>query len=330
MKNFILKYIKRKVLFYWILRVCVISVFLVIGILAYFILFPSIIYINSIDIPRFLVKTNAGEYELLNISTCPIIEINEEKSLINVQKSVNSKQLDFIKQFVSSGGEWMPKHCIPQHHTAIIVCYRNRTEQLQTFLYHMHSFLQKQNIHYQIYIIEQTFDAEFNRGKLFNVGYREATMRSLAGCFIFHDVDLMPENINNIYGCTGCPRHMSTSINVFNYKLPYHTIFGGAIAMTRKQFHDINGFSNVFYGWGGEDDDLFNRVYYRGYKVCRYPSFISRYTMLTHEKEIPSENRMKYLRNGPKRFYTDGVDSVTYNLIKYEQLPLYTRILVNV
>lgn len=328
--KYILIYFKRKVLFHWFLRICVISVFLAIGVFTYFTLFPTIIYIELNDIPNYLVKTSAGEYELLNMTSCPIAQINDDTTLINVQKTVSNEQLDFIKQFVSSGGEWMPKHCVPQHHTAIVVCYRNRTEQLQTFLYHMHSFLQKQNIHYQIFVIEQTFDTEFNRGKLFNVGYREITMRTLAGCFIFHDVDLMPENINNIYGCTSYPRHMSTSIDIFNYKLPYYSIFGGAIAMTREQFHDINGFSNVFYGWGGEDDDMFNRVYYGGYRVCRYQSYISRYTMLTHSKEIPNENRMSYLRNGPKRFKTDGQNSVTYNLIKYEQLPLYTRILVNV
>lgn len=309
-----------------------ISVFcLVIGVVVYIILVPSISYIKTSDIPKYLVKTSAGEYNLLNISACPIAQINEKISLINVVKTLSSEQLDVIKQSdVSSGGEWMPKDCIPQHHTAIIVCYRNRPEQLQIFLYHMHSFLQKQNMHYQIYIIEQTFNTEFNRGKLFNVGYREVTRRTLAGCFIFHDVDLMPENINNIYGCTNCPRHMSSSIDIFNYDLPYQTIFGGAIAMTRKQYHDINGFSNVFYGWGGEDDDMFNRVYNGGYKVCRYQPYVSRYTMLTHNKETPNENRMKQLRNGSKRFKTDGVNSVAYNLIKYEKLPLYTRILVNV
>lgn len=323
-------YMKRKVLLYWILRICLISLILVIGIIAYIILFPTIINICSNDIANYLVKTSADEYKLIGKSSCSIAEINYEKKLINVQKMVSDKQLDSIKQNISSGGEWMPTNCISQHHTAIIVCYRNRTEQLQTFLYHMHSFLQKQNLHYQIYVIEQTFNAEFNRGKLFNIGYREVTMRSLAGCFIFHDVDLMPENLNNIYGCTSCPRHMSTSINVFNYNLPYYTIFGGAIAMTRQQYHDINGFSNLFYGWGGEDDDMFNRVYYGGYKVCRYQPYISRYTMLTHDKETPNENRMNQLRNGPKRFKTDGVNSVTYNLIKYEQLQLYTRIVVDV
>lgn len=328
--RFILIYIKKRFILYWFLRICIISIFLVISIVAYNILVPTIIYIDTNDIPKYLMKTSAGEYDLLNISSCPIAQISNETNLVKVQKIVGNKELDTILKYVSPGGEWMPKHCIPQHHTAIIVCYRNRSEQLQTFLYNMHSFLQKQNTHYQIYVIEQTFNAEFNRGKLFNVGYREVTMRSLAGCFIFHDVDLIPENINNIYGCTTCPRHLSCSINVFQYNLPYYSIFGGAIAMTRKQYHKINGFSNEFYGWGGEDDDMFNRVYHGGYRICRFQPYISRYTMLTHKKETPNANRMNQLRNGSKRFKIDGLNSVTYNLINYERLKLYTRILVDV
>lgn len=29
--------------------------------------------------------------------------------------------------------------------------------------------------------------------------------------------------------------------------------------MTKEQYEAVNGFSNIFYGWGGEDDDLYNR-----------------------------------------------------------------------
>lgn len=39
----------------------------------------------------------------------------------------------------------------------------------------------------------------------------------------------------------------------------YDRMFGRANAFTKKQFEQANGFSNEFYGWGGEDDDLLNR-----------------------------------------------------------------------
>ena len=42
-------------------------------------------------------------------------------------------------------------------------------------------------------------------------------------------------------------------------RIPYSEIFGGAIALTKEQFLDTNGFSNNYYGWGGEDDDMFRR-----------------------------------------------------------------------
>jgi GT2 family glycosyltransferase len=61
--------------------------------------------------------------------------------------------------------------------------------------------------------------------------------------------------------------------------------------MRREQFEKVNGFSNSFWGWGGEDDDMANRIKFHGLHISRYPANIAHYKMLTHKKEKASPNR---------------------------------------
>jgi len=42
-------------------------------------------------------------------------------------------------------------------------------------------------------------------------------------------------------------------------RLMYDGLFGGIEAFSTAHFILVNGFSNKFFGWGGEDDDLFER-----------------------------------------------------------------------
>jgi len=132
-----------------------------------------------------------------------------------------------------------------------------------------------------------------------------------------------------MYACTHQPRHMSSSLNTFRYNLPYKELFGGAVAILQKQFELVNGFSNIFYGWGGEDDDFQSRIINRGMTLCRFAPDVARYTMLAHAKELPSENRFHNLRSGRERFETDGVNTLKYNIMKQVFYPLYTWILVD-
>ena len=55
------------------------------------------------------------------------------------------------------------------------------------------------SIDYGIYVIEQNGTESFNRAMLFNIGASEAMKRYSYDCFIFHDVDLLPEDDRNIY-----------------------------------------------------------------------------------------------------------------------------------
>lgn len=91
----------------------------------------------------------------------------------------------------------------------------------------------------------------FNRGKLFNVGFLEASKSSKnpKQCFVFHDVDLLPLNAQNLYACSRrLPIHLSAFVDTFRFNLPYDTLFGGALAISHDTFKAVNGFSNLFFG----------------------------------------------------------------------------------
>jgi len=53
---------------------------------------------------------------------------------------------------------------------------------------------------------------------LMNVGFVEALKLYSYDCFIFHDVDLVPEDDRNLYTCPEQPRHMSVAVDVLKYK----------------------------------------------------------------------------------------------------------------
>jgi hypothetical protein len=106
------------------------------------------------------------------------------------------------------GGHWFPTTCRAEQRLAIILCYRNREIHLKLYLNNIHSFLKKQQLDYTIFIVNQHGKDQFNRAALFNVGFIEAMKLYSFNCFIFHDVDLIPEDLRNLYRCGDKPRHM--------------------------------------------------------------------------------------------------------------------------
>ncbi|XP_055347490.1 beta-1,4-galactosyltransferase 3-like [Paramacrobiotus metropolitanus] len=236
---------------------------------------------------------------------------------------------------VQLGGHYHPTECTPRGRLklAVLVVYRDRKEHLQILLNNLHPFLQRQQRDYTIFIVEQTGNATFNRGMLFNVGFAEASKLRDFDCFVFHDVDLLPENDRNSYSCPEVPTLLSSVMDKFKYKPLYNDYFGGVVSFSSSQFRDINGYPNVYWGWGGEDDDLGQRVRFKFGKQGRAALDIGHYTMIKHADDPgnpKNPERFKILGQARKRFTTDGLSSLSYLLLNYELRPLYTWILVDI
>lgn len=136
----------------------------------------------------------------------------------------------------------------------IIVPYRQRAEDLKQFVPHMHRFLR--DIKHRIVVIEQAGSGLFNRAKLLNVGFK--LYQDQKAYFCFHDVDMLPESAACDYSYPVMPTHLAAYCSQFDYQM-LPSYFGGVLLVNKEDFQRINGCSNQYWGWGGEDDDLRKR-----------------------------------------------------------------------
>jgi len=130
---------------------------------------------------------------------------------------------------------------------AIIVPYRDRSEQLQKFIDYIGKYLDNRDFKYFIIVVEQNDEKLFNRGKLLNIGFQEAKAKR-CDYVVFHDVDMLPIKVD--YSYSEIPLHLASD------NLPFEHYFGGITLFPVDLFEKINGFSNRYWGWGFEDDDL--------------------------------------------------------------------------
>ena len=153
---------------------------------------------------------------------------------------------------------------VGKNKTAIIIPFRDsdpeqpRTKQLNEFIKYMSDYLK--DITYKIFVIEQSDDSKkFNRGELLNIGFKFAEQEGFTN-FIFHDVDLLPSvELKKYYtdAPDKSPIHIAAVWSRYGKNTDY---FGGIVAFNKQMFNKINGFPNNFWGWGGEDDELYKRT----------------------------------------------------------------------
>nr|XP_033774138.1 beta-1,4-galactosyltransferase 1 isoform X2 [Geotrypetes seraphini] len=234
---------------------------------------------------------------------------------------------------VRNGGRHTPKDCLALQKVALIIPFRHREEHLKYWLYYLHPILQRQQLDYGVYVIIQDGEGIFNRAKLLNIGFVEALKDYAYDCFVFSDVDLIPMDDRNTYKCYNQPRHLSVSMDKFGFRLPYNQFFGGVSALSKNQFQKINGFPNNYWGWGGEDDDIYNRITFKGMSLSRPDAIIGKCRMIRHNRDVknePNPQRFDRIQHTRETMNSDGVNSLMYKVMKYEKEALCTKITVDI
>jgi len=140
----------------------------------------------------------------------------------------------------------------------IIVPYRNRGEHLSQFLPAIKKYLSSTDIKYELIVVEQSDDKPFNRGKLLNIGVKRAIE---LGCkyVALHDVDMLPIDVD--YSYVHRPTHIAYKFisEEKEKNIVFDEYFGGVTLFPMDDFIKIDGYSNKYWGWGYEDNDLLYR-----------------------------------------------------------------------
>ncbi|MGH0186593.1 UNVERIFIED_CONTAM: hypothetical protein FKN15_022064 [Acipenser sinensis] len=208
-------------------------------------------------------------------------------------------------------GQYEPADCQPRQSVAILIPHRSREKHLLYLLQHLHPFLQRQQLHYAIYIIHQPSltlaEVEQENAKVVEGQYEPADCQPRQSVAILiphrsrekhllyllqhlhpflqrqqlHYAIYIIHQVQDDKGHTITPGVASM--------LRYKGYFGGVTAMTREQFSKVNGFSNTYWGWGGEDDDLRIRVELQRMKIVRPSPEVARYTMIFHTRDNGNE-----------------------------------------
>lgn len=141
----------------------------------------------------------------------------------------------------------------------IIVPYRDRGVHFNIFVQNIKKYLSNFEYPYELIFVEQSDKKPFNRGKLLNIGVKKAIDLNCTYVAL-HDIDMIPINVD--YSPVQRPTHLATkfiSSEKIERRIIYEEYFGGVVLFPISHYLHVNGYSNKYWGWGYEDDDLLFR-----------------------------------------------------------------------
>lgn len=106
---------------------------------------------------------------------------------------------------------------------------------------------------------------------------------------------------------------------------------GGVIAISKLDYIRANGYSNLFWGPGLEDDDFYRRIRRLNMTVARpqLPVDYLRYRTLYHDPVDVNPQRQRLFDEGYVRFESDGLVNLRYQLVELQMKPFYTHIIID-
>lgn len=162
-------------------------------------------------------------------------------------------------------------------HLGIVIPYRHREAHLKQLLPHLISYFRRdvgsRKIKPLIVVSEQTDAGKFNRGWCRNAG--ALAVGNFCDYFCFHDVDYLPMWADYSYSSKplrivrwGADGHLvrTEGNNGLRITMPAD-YFSGVVLLDKGQFLNVNGYSNLYQGWGYEDGDLQARLKVLGLKT---------------------------------------------------------------
>ena len=147
------------------------------------------------------------------------------------------------------------------HKLGVCIPYRNRKEHIEQLIPHLSKHLTNKGIDHSFYVGHQVDDKLFNRGAMKNIAAHYAFQD---GCdyVAWHDVDMLAHEDADYSYPEEHPIHIATKLSKYNYGMGYDQYFGGVVLFTKEQVDATNGYSNDYWDWGQEDDDLFWRCHF--------------------------------------------------------------------
>ena len=193
--------------------------------------------------------------------------------------------------FVSEGCSWYEKHMLggcqrpaphpdclaaPMKHKqrlAVLIVYRGigNAQSFGPLCARLPAHLEEQGTDFHLLAINQVDLHPFNRAALANVAFTvlttggrpaglRASDRRPFDCLAIHDVDRFPVAAASNHSCAPLTASYYSCAQAAPQVLHPSSYTGGVLLLRPSLLRAVNGFSNQFWGWGHEDNELYLRL----------------------------------------------------------------------